>query len=126
MMTFTNAQLIAAAKERLKQDSPERDWGDLPESEQERLCDHVRSVLEAAVAANKVYEVEHIIAARLWKRRDEWILELSGSINDTGFNVRHVHPGTIPPENVVELPLHYAWHTRLVAAGLAKEDDLYA
>lgn len=55
-------------------------------------------------------EVEaYPLDAHLWKRTStgEWVLELSGSINDTGFNIRHTQPGDLPPEDAVGLPTHY-------------------
>lgn len=52
-------------------------------------------------------EVEaYPLDAYLWKRAstDEWVLELSGSINDTGFHIRHAQPGDLPPEEALGLP----------------------
>lgn len=47
--------------------------------------------------------------AFLWKRpsTDEWVLDLSGTINDTHFSVRHTQPGVLAPEDAVGLPHHY-------------------
>lgn len=49
------------------------------------------------------YETCYPLRACIWRRRDEWVLELSGEINDTSFTVRHPQPGYIPPEDVVNL-----------------------
>ena len=48
--------------------------------------------------------------AFIWKREStgEWVVDLSGSINDTGFFIRHTQPGDLPPEDAVGLPTHYA------------------
>lgn len=46
------------------------------------------------------YEEYYPLRACVWRRRDEWVLELEGEINDTSFTVRHPQPGHIPPEDV--------------------------
>jgi hypothetical protein len=124
MKSYTEAQVEAAANVLLSQEGDPKRWDTNSTGDQSILRDRVTAILHAADAASKVYEEEHIISARILKRREEWVLELSGAINDTAFNVRHATPGTIPPEDVVDLANHYAWHTRLVAAGLAKEEDI--
>ena len=47
--------------------------------------------------------------AFIWKREStgEWVLDLSGSINDSGFFIRHTQPGDLAPEDAVGLPTHY-------------------
>lgn len=47
--------------------------------------------------------------AYIWKREStgEWVISLEGSINDTGFFIRHTQPGDLPPEDAVGLPTHY-------------------
>jgi hypothetical protein len=124
MKSYTEAQVSAAADILLSQEGDPRRWSTTSTADQSTLRDRVKAILHAADAASKIYEEEHIISARIWKRREEWVLELSGAINDTAFNVRHTTSGMIPPEDVVDLVDHYAWHDRLVAAGLAKEEDI--
>jgi hypothetical protein len=51
---------------------------------------------------------EYPLAARIWKRRNEWVLSLSGTINDTFFESRHTEPLTTAPEDVAGLPSLYA------------------
>lgn len=41
--------------------------------------------------------------AYLWRRDSEWVLEISGAINDTSFTVRHPVHATIAPEDVPSL-----------------------
>jgi hypothetical protein len=50
------------------------------------------------------------LQARIWKRdsTQEWVLEISGSINDTDFTCRHTEPLTTVPEDVAGLPSMYA------------------
>lgn len=52
---------------------------------------------------------EYELDARVYWRKstDEWVLELSGTINDTNMSVRHSQPGYILPEDVPGLPTHY-------------------
>lgn len=51
---------------------------------------------------------KHALDAYIWKRRDEWVLELSGTINDCAFICRHVEPESTAPEAVAGLPSLYA------------------
>jgi hypothetical protein len=48
----------------------------------------------------------HDLAACIWKREStqEWVLELSGTLNDTSFTCRHTEPVTTPLEDVPGLP----------------------
>lgn len=52
---------------------------------------------------------EHELQARIYKREntDEWVLELSGTINDTNFTCRHTEPMGTPVEDVAGLPSLY-------------------
>lgn len=49
------------------------------------------------------------INGKVWFREstNEWVLELSGVINDTNFTVRHTCPPDTKPEDVVDLPNLY-------------------
>ena len=51
---------------------------------------------------NKNYPIK----ARVWLREStqEWVLELSGEINDTRFNIRYTEPSTTRPEDVPAAP----------------------
>lgn len=51
----------------------------------------------------------HRLKALIWKREStqEWVLELSGSINDTFFINKHTQPLDIAPEDVAGLPTLY-------------------
>jgi hypothetical protein len=51
--------------------------------------------------------VDYPLTGRVCKRRDEWVLELTGSINDTAFISRHTEPLTTAPEDVPGLPSLY-------------------
>lgn len=58
--------------------------------------------------------VEHYpLTAYVWKRegnwreREEWVLEISGEINDCSFVARHTEPLTTLPEDVAGLPSLY-------------------
>ncbi|MGL4891647.1 MAG: hypothetical protein ACRC52_12755 [Aeromonas veronii] len=48
------------------------------------------------------------VKAKIYKRRDEWVLELSGVINDCAFTCRHTQPGYLQPEDVAGLPSIYS------------------
>ena len=48
------------------------------------------------------------VEATIYKRRDEWVLELSGTINDCEFTCRHTQPGYLQPEDVAGLPSLYS------------------
>lgn len=52
----------------------------------------------------------YILAGSVWFRKstNEWVLELSGSINDTSFVSRHTQPAETLPENVPSLSTLYA------------------
>ena len=49
---------------------------------------------------------EYQLEAKIWKRlhTNEWVLQLTGAMNDTAFTVRHTEPLTTPPEEVASLP----------------------
>ena len=63
-------------------------------------------------AAPKAAPVEPVngwpVEAKIYKRRDEWVLELSGAINDCAFTCRHTQPGYLQPEDVAGLPSLYS------------------
>ena len=50
------------------------------------------------------------LKASVWFRdsTNEWVLEIEGSINETGFTSRHTEPATTRPEDVPGLPSLYA------------------
>lgn len=121
MISMTDAMVIAAAKVRFSQDNADGNWDDLPSNLQDSYCAAARAIVEAAAGADKIYAEEHVISARIWRRRDEWVLELNGGINDCGFSIRHTQPGSLSPEDALGLPTHYAWEERLIAAGLPTE-----
>ena len=50
----------------------------------------------------------HRFSASVWRRRDEWVLELTGTIDDVAFNCRHIQPGDIAASDVPGLPSLYA------------------
>lgn len=64
----------------------------------------------APAPAPQAQDGRYIIAGSVWFRKstDEWVLELSGSINDTSFVARHTQPAETLPENVPSLPTLYA------------------
>ncbi len=49
------------------------------------------------------------LSARVWKREStqEWVLEISGTINDTYLACRHTDPLSTPPQDVPGLPSSY-------------------
>lgn len=53
---------------------------------------------------------DHPITGRVWFRKstNEWVLELSGSINSTSFTARHTQPAEVLPEDVPSLSTLYA------------------
>jgi hypothetical protein len=104
MMTFTNAQLDAAGSTFAAQTDSAIDWAALSDAQRKSYRDKARAVLEASVEASKIYAEEHIIGARFWRRRDEWVLELTGAINDTPFTIRHPQSGALLAEEVPSLP----------------------
>ena len=53
-------------------------------------------------------EGEYPLSALIFKRGEEWVLELSGSINNCDFTCRHTEPISTAPEDVAGLPLLYA------------------
>lgn len=60
--------------------------------------------------------VEHYpLKAYIWKRTSveppEWVLEISGVINDCSFDSRHTEPLSTPPEDVAGLPSLYGQHS---------------
>ena len=64
--------------------------------------------------AGRLAVAEGVIAyplkSHLWFRNStkEWVLQLSGAINDTSFHIRHTQPGDLAPEDALGLPTHYA------------------
>jgi hypothetical protein len=54
-------------------------------------------------------EKEWPITGRVWWREStqEWVLEVTGVINDTSFSCRHTQPAATKPEDVAGLPTHY-------------------
>lgn len=67
----------------------------------------------AALADGAPKEVQSL-SARIWRRKStsEWVLELQGVINDTGFTCRHTEPLTTPIEDVPGLPSLHAVNER--------------
>ena len=65
---------------------------------------------DTAAPAPQAQDGRYIIAGSVWFRKstNEWVLELSGSINDTSFVSRHTQPAEILPENVPSLSTLYA------------------
>lgn len=51
----------------------------------------------------------HELDAYIWRRESTqtWVLEISGTINDTSFIARHSEPLSTPPEDVAGLPSLY-------------------
>lgn len=47
------------------------------------------------------------LASKIYKRGEEWVLEVSGTINDCHFTCRHTQPGNLQPEDVAGLPTLY-------------------
>ena len=47
------------------------------------------------------------LTGKVYKRGAEWVLEISGTINDCNFTCRHTQPGHLRPEDVAGLPLLY-------------------
>lgn len=57
----------------------------------------------------EVTQAEYPLQARLWRRdsTEEWVLEISGAINDCSFTCRHTEPLSTAPEDAVGLPTLY-------------------
>lgn len=51
------------------------------------------------------YDECYPMRACVWKRRNEWVLELEGTINDTNMTIRFPQPGHLNPEDVPDLPV---------------------
>ena len=64
------------------------------------------------------------VEATIYKRRDEWVLELSGTINDCAFTCRHTQPGYLQPEDVAGLPSLYSEGTAPQPAPAPLSDDV--
>lgn len=49
------------------------------------------------------------ISGSVWWREStqEWVLEITGVINDCSFSCRHTQPAATKPEDVAGLPTHY-------------------
>lgn len=64
----------------------------------------------AELLAAKDAAGEYPIAGQVYFRdsTNEWVLELTGTINDTNFTCRHTQPADTLPENVPGLPSMYA------------------
>ena len=64
---------------------------------------------DAIVSAPATEGDRYPLSAVVYKRHstNEWILELSGSINDTSFVNRHTQPIEMAPEDVPGLPTLY-------------------
>ena len=63
------------------------------------------------------------VEAKIYKRRDEWVLELSGVIQDCAFTCRHTQPGYLQPEDVAGLPSLYSEGTAPQPAPAPLSDD---
>lgn len=64
--------------------------------------------LRDVLARHRAMVSDGELQAKIWQRGDEWILEISGEINDTSFVSRHTEPLTTPKEGVAGLPSLYA------------------
>jgi len=77
--------------------------------------DFARAIARAEAAEERLAELtrmpcgseKHLLHAYLWRRRHEWVLEISGEINDCAFSARHTAPGAMVPEEVPGLPHLY-------------------
>jgi hypothetical protein len=60
-------------------------------------------------------EERYELDAYIWRREStqEWVLEISGTINDTNFTCRHPQPLSVPPEDVAGLPYTYGDQPRV-------------
>ncbi|WP_228897784.1 hypothetical protein [Acidovorax sp. Leaf73] len=63
----------------------------------------------ASLAASAGSEPDNAfpLASKIYKRGEEWVLEVSGTINDCHFTCRHTQPGGLQPEDVAGLPTLY-------------------
>lgn len=43
---------------------------------------------------------QHLLHAYIWKRRNQWVMEINGNIRDTNLSTRHTVPDTTPPEDL--------------------------
>lgn len=68
-------------------------------------------------------EEEYELKAKVYWRSstNEWVLEISGAINDTRFISRHTQPESVSAENVAGLPHLYA---EIEAASLAAAEKV--
>jgi hypothetical protein len=91
-------------------------------------CAAARAAIEALSATKSeapfAEGVEYYpLQAWIWKRTSveppEWVLDLSGEINDCNFSCRHTEPLSTPPEDVAGLPSH-ANVRRAAQASIAK------
>ena len=77
-----------------------------------RTMEETFAPAQPAVAAPQQEAQEPVngwsVEATIYKRRDEWVLELSGTINDCAFTCRHTQPGYLQPEDVAGLPSLYS------------------
>ncbi|MCE6958399.1 hypothetical protein LAZ40_04925 [Cereibacter sphaeroides] len=70
----------------------------------------LRSRLPTAGQGEPAGSRRYPLAAEVFWREStgEWVLEISGVINDTSLACRHPQPGNLAPEDVPGLPTHYA------------------
>lgn len=64
------------------------------------------------------------VRASIWQRDDEWVLELSGTIDDTNFVSRHTEPLTTAKADVAGLPTLYDSQSAMQARIEKLEADL--
>lgn len=72
-----------------------------------------RAKVVASLAASEGSEPDNAfpLASKIYKRGEEWVLEVSGTINDCHFTCRHTQPGNLQPEDVAGLPTLYTHHS---------------
>lgn len=104
MITINEYLVEAGAKKLADQVMPNVNWAELPAEVRSSFRDNFREAYNAASAAHDAQDGRHYLQAEVYQRGDEWVLEISGAINDTWMSVRHTEPLSTPVENVPGLP----------------------
>lgn len=105
MAIVINEHLVqVGAKKLAEQAFPGVAWSALKPEVQNRFCNDFREAFNAMSEAHDGREGRYHLDTVVYQRGDEWVLETTGTINDTYMSIRRTEPLSVPVEEVPELP----------------------
>ncbi len=105
MAIVINEYLVEVGAKKLAELAfPDVSWSALEPEMRSKFCDDYREAFNAMSNAHDDREGRYHLDTVVYQRDDEWVLETSGTINDTFMKIRRTEPLSTPVEDVPELP----------------------